>query len=138
MNQFKVGDHVMVSGGKCTCDGMEVVVTQVDSDGAVYYKAVENSEWCWANLAEQKTNHILTLVSSRKGIVMSLVSMVRDLAQTKEVKLRRHFNVVDECGNRTSEGTELLLDLLFTNNLTALIDPKLKELEAAEKAEAKK
>lgn len=67
---------------------------------------------------------------------MSVTKQVRDLHLSKEEKLRRHFDVVDECGNRTDEGTELLLDILFSEKL-AEIDKRLAMLDTEEKATPK-
>ncbi len=75
--------------------------------------------------------------NNKKGIIMSLTNKVRELALSKEVRLRRKHGVENQCGERTQDGTELLLDLLYAANLPE-IDKKLAEIDAVEKKESKK
>lgn len=73
---------------------------------------------------------------NKEGVIMSLVSKVRNLALSKETRLRRKHGVEDEYGRRTPEGTELLLDLLYAAN-SKEIDEKIAAVDAEEKAEKK-
>lgn len=136
---FKVGDRVVLRadaddyGGvddlKLGDEGVIRTVTTGDDDDYKYEMVREDGEYEF--FKEQQ----LSLVS-KKGFLMSLTSRVRNLALSKEVRLRRKHGVVNDCGERTSEGTELLLDLLFEAHLPE-IDKKLQEVEAEDKAEKK-
>lgn len=65
---------------------------------------------------------------------MSIVSRIRNLTQTKEEKLRQKYNIVNDCGDRTQEGTDVLLDILFEQN-AGEIDSKLAEIDKEDKAD---
>lgn len=62
----------------------------------------------------------------------SLAKKVKDLALSDDDRLLRKYNVVREDGTLTTEGMSVLLNVLFEENKTSIIE-KLKALETAEK-----
>lgn len=74
---------------------------------------------------------------SKEGIVMSTVKKLKELAMSADDKLLRKYEVVNECGELTCEGKEVLMDVLFEQNKKAVVD-QLKALDAEEKASKKK
>lgn len=136
-SRFSVGDNVKVKQVAETYNivynqtllGARGVIIEIDRPllrFKVQFKVY--TEWFTPEQIEK--------INPKKGIIMSLTSKVRELALTKEERRRRKYGVIDDCGKRTSEGTELLLDALFASNLVE-IDKKLVEVEAADKAESK-
>lgn len=131
---FNIGDKVRVKAGIDVCTFGHAIVTvvglidgerlEVVNEGG---KSCEHSSYCY---------ELVEKAELKKGIFMSLKDKVRELALSKEVKLRRKHGVIDGTNNRTVEGTDILLDILFEANL-AEIDKKLLKIEAEEKAAKK-
>lgn len=70
------------------------------------------------------------------SLVSNAVDKVRQLAMNKDDRLLKKYEVVDECGQITQGGKELLIDLLFSENKAKVV-AKLEEVDADEK-ESKK
>lgn len=68
---------------------------------------------------------------------MSLVQKVKDLTAPKDVKLLKKYGAIDECGEPTDGGIELMDSILFNEYKSKLVE-KLEALEAAEKKEKTK
>jgi uncharacterized Zn finger protein (UPF0148 family) len=64
---------------------------------------------------------------------MNVVKRLKTLSLSKEDKLLRKYQIVDDTGDLTGNGKEALWNILLEDNKTALVE-KLSELEKSEKA----
>jgi hypothetical protein len=76
------------------------------------------------------------LMNPKEEPEMSVSSKIKELSKDSDSKLLAKYGVTNDCGELTSEGKQVLWDMLFSEYKTAMVE-KLKELEAAEKKAAK-
>lgn len=68
---------------------------------------------------------------------MNVVKRIKNLGLSKEDKLLRKYQMVDQAGDLTADGKEAIWTLLFDANKAALVT-KLKQLETDEKTSKKR
>jgi hypothetical protein len=73
-----------------------------------------------------------------KETIMNIVDKARTLVQSPERKRRLKYGIEDTAGNRTTEGTALMTELLWADpDMQKRIDAKLLEVEKADEADRK-
>lgn len=72
------------------------------------------------------------------GLVSNAISKVRSLALSKQERLFRKYGVVNDCGEITQDGRDLLIELLFQNDDNKkLVFDKLTEVDKEDKKSKK-
>lgn len=75
----------------------------------------------------------LSKPTKKEGFIMNITKQLKDLTLSKGDRLLRTYGIVDDCGDITTDGTEVLLQMLLENYKEPLI-AKVTELDKEQKA----
>ena len=122
-----------IYGGGClqSIDELELVEQNVEG-GEFYEPDVFKQEYSSGPECTATDNKVTT--TKEGNIIMSVVNKIKDLTLTKEDRLLRKYQVVDQYNDNalTSTGKEILWDILFAEHKEAIV-AKLEAVEAEEK-----
>lgn len=150
MSGFKVGDQVRViscksTGSGCTtsCHNIKIgeilTIKKIDTppsnqhDIYQHYIHFQESGWSVA------PNEIELVNKVKETTVMGeITKKLKELTMTKEQKLLRKYDVVDDCGDLTDEGRKAFIDTLFGDeDFAGILLARLEKLDAEEKKSKK-
>lgn len=146
MSKFKVGDKVIFSVGS-TVFRTEIVSAEKrrgESVYACYWRSgdegcntVSSLWWHDSDFTLIEDAEPKSLTNSKETTIMgNIVNKIKELALDTNTKLFLKHGIIDESRNLTEDGKQVLTDFLFDLYTPELVE-KVKEIEAAEKAEKK-